>query len=187
MTFGGFYILPKLIPIWFSFSYYISFYKYALEAVYWNEFYGRSVYIIKTVTNSTATFEKVSEKVSIDVLRAFQVDQSLNKWSNLIVLMLFPLIFHLLALVASLMKTRKFKDFFKREGVDTVERQLNEPEITIENPNIIRNRRDTSRSSSCNRNVSRRPSIQSEGGLSTLQSKVAGTSVSNLLMTRNLY
>lgn len=112
-TFCGFFFLPKLIPPWFIYSYYMSYYKYALEGLYWNEFWGREVVwknetlvsntysgvspIIASLTNTTET-ATVERREVLDIL---QVDTTLNRWTNLIVLLFFPLIFHFFAYLAS--------------------------------------------------------------------------------------
>jgi hypothetical protein len=97
-TFCGFFFLPNLIPPWFLPNYYISFYKFATEGLYWNEFYGDTVVVasrLDSIGNSTVS------DLSEDVLQVFKVDMSLNRWSNLLVLMIFPILFHLFALLAS--------------------------------------------------------------------------------------
>lgn len=94
-TFCGFFFLPSLIPPWFLPNYYISFYKFATEGLYWNEFYGERVVVATSNTNSTST------DLSEDILNVFKVDMSLNRWSNLLSLAIFPILFHALALLAS--------------------------------------------------------------------------------------
>ena len=90
-TFCGFFFLPNLIPPWFIYSYYMSHYKYGLEGMYWNEFHGRNV-MWKSVNGT------VTER---EVLEILQVDTSLNRWGNLIVLVFFPVLFHILAYLAT--------------------------------------------------------------------------------------
>ncbi|KAJ3089237.1 ABC transporter G member 22 [Quaeritorhiza haematococci] len=131
-TFAGFFFLPRLIPPWFTYSYYLSFYKYALEGLYWSEFFGRVV--ILTSKNSTATASAMNvqtvsliaananpnisdvslmavnntqptmtaaQTIVLDVLSMLQVDSALNRWTNLLYLMVFPLAFHLFAYMAT--------------------------------------------------------------------------------------
>jgi hypothetical protein len=96
-TFCGFFFLPSLIPPWFLPNYYISFYKFATEGLYWNEFYGETVVVASRIDK----FGNETSDLSKDILGVFKVDASLNRWSNLLVLMAFPILFHALALLAS--------------------------------------------------------------------------------------
>ena len=82
----GFFLSPGLIPIWFVWSYYLSWYKYALNALYINEFGDDSV---------TETL--------------FEVDSGLDIWLNLLVLFIYPITLHFLAYFANVWKTRPKK------------------------------------------------------------------------------
>lgn len=52
---------------------------------------------VQDQSNSTT----ISTDLTRDILEVFQVDTSFNRWTNLLVLMIFPIFFHLLALLAS--------------------------------------------------------------------------------------
>lgn len=86
----GFFLRPNLIPVWFIWVYNISWYKYALDALYLNEFDG-----------------KVDPATDLSVIDAFfEVDTKLDKWMDILVLFLYPIAFHLLSWYASWHYTR---------------------------------------------------------------------------------
>jgi ABC-type multidrug transport system permease subunit len=79
----GFFLRPEFIPSWFSWLYYASFYKYAVDALYINQFAG-------VVFNGEDVLDSI-----------FSVDPGLDLWGNVGVLFLYPVVFHALAYVAS--------------------------------------------------------------------------------------
>ena len=90
LQYSGFYLLPCLMPPLVNTAYFISFGKYALEAMLRNEF--------ATVPSGTQYYLYHSVQHSLD--------PSLSRWANVAVLMVYPFAFHLLALLSSLLQTR---------------------------------------------------------------------------------
>jgi len=90
LQYSGFYLLPCLMPPLVNTAYFISFGKYAFEAMVDNEFatapYGSEWTLYNSVLNS--------------------LDPSLNRWTNLLVLLVYPFLFHALALLSSFLQTR---------------------------------------------------------------------------------
>ena len=84
-TYAGFFLPSILIPIFTLWAYYASFMKYSFEALEQNEF------------ADCASYYMVSQFLSLDL--------TLNRWTNLLVLMAYPVIFHLFAIYSSLSKT----------------------------------------------------------------------------------
>eukprot|EP01134_Creolimax_fragrantissima_P004115 CFRG4115T1 len=81
---SGFFIAPSLIGAWLIWLYYILFFKYGLEGLYC-VIYGdlqmsNGIWIIPTVLD---------------------VDTTLNAYSNALVFMIYPIVFHVLAFGAS--------------------------------------------------------------------------------------
>ena len=104
-TYAGFFLPSILIPIFTLWAYYASFMKYSLEALEQNEF------------SDCASYFMLTQFLSLDL--------TLNRWTNLLVLMAYPVGFHLFALYASLRKTgelrfgcckRKMKEAPKKEA-----------------------------------------------------------------------
>ncbi|KAJ3089196.1 hypothetical protein HK102_006975 [Quaeritorhiza haematococci] len=86
----GFFLRPRLIPAWFLWAYYTSWYKYALDALYLNEFFG----IQDPVTN-----QSVVEDV-------FEVDSRFNRWEGLLVLFAYPIAFNVIGFLGSVAYTK---------------------------------------------------------------------------------
>lgn len=90
LQYSGYYLLPCLMPPFVNIAYFISFGKYAFEAMLLNEFtvvpYGSQWTLYNSVLNS--------------------IDPSLTRWTNLLVLVAYPFIFHALALLSSFLQTR---------------------------------------------------------------------------------
>jgi len=87
-TFGlysGFFLFPNIIPIFMLWLYYLLPLKYAFEALEWNEF----------------TCMTVGERDDL-----FAVDPTLNRWTNLLVFMVWPPVLHVAAIFASFLHTR---------------------------------------------------------------------------------
>lgn len=83
--YSGFFLPPFLIPIFFIWAYFLSFLKYGFEALELNQ------------------FENCQQN---EVLLFLQVDPTLNKWTNLLVYMAYPVIFHGIALLGTFLRTR---------------------------------------------------------------------------------
>jgi hypothetical protein len=144
-TFCGFFFLPNLTPALFKGTYYSSWYKYALEGLYWNEFEGTNMtFLYNPVSNQTMVASDVYIKrvfnstigklgpnsnctacvfLEKPILTHLDIDQSLNRYTNLIVLMMYPILFHILSYIASALhvgarkrhsKLRNFLGFFRR-------------------------------------------------------------------------
>jgi hypothetical protein len=79
-TASGFFLVPNTIPPWVIWVYYASYLKYALEGLYWNQF-------AETTLPSVGTL----------LTQYFYVDQNLNRWTNLVVLMWYPPLLHVIA------------------------------------------------------------------------------------------
>lgn len=79
----GFFLRPSFIPSWFSWLYYISWYKYAVDALYINQFKG-------VLFNGGKVLESI-----------FSVDPGLDLWGNVGVLFMYPVIFHGLAYITT--------------------------------------------------------------------------------------
>lgn len=75
----GFFLRPTFIPPWFSWLFYSSWYKYALNALYINHFSG-------VIFNGTEVLSSI-----------FGLDGDLDLWENLAVLIIFPMVFHIIA------------------------------------------------------------------------------------------
>lgn len=90
LQYSGFYLLPCLMPPLVNTAYFLSFGKYALEAMLQNEF--------ATVPYGTrwSLFNSVQQSL----------DPTLTRWTNVAALLLYPFAFHLLALLSSLLQTR---------------------------------------------------------------------------------
>ena len=90
LQYSGFYLLPCLMPPLVNTAYFLSFGKYALEAMLANEFatvpYGTQWNLFNSVQQS--------------------LDPTLSRWSNVAILMLYPFAFHILAMLSSLLQTR---------------------------------------------------------------------------------
>ena len=84
-TYAGFFLPSILIPIFTLWAYYASFMKYSFEALEQNEF------------ADCASYYMVSQFLSLDL--------TLNRWTNLLILLEYPIIFHLFAVFSSLKKT----------------------------------------------------------------------------------
>jgi hypothetical protein len=84
-TYAGFFLPSILIPIFTLWAYYLSFMKYSFEALEQNEW------------ADCASYYMISQFLSLDL--------TLNRWTNLLVLMAYPIIFHLAAFLSSLSKT----------------------------------------------------------------------------------
>jgi hypothetical protein len=84
-TYAGFFLPSILIPIFTLWAYYLSFMKYSFEALEQNEW------------SDCASYYMLTQFLSLDL--------TLNRWTNLLVLMAYPVIFHLAALLSSLVKT----------------------------------------------------------------------------------
>jgi len=82
-TVCGFFLVPNIIPPWVIWVYYISYLKYALEGLFWNQF------VLDVVPS-----------VGCLLTQYFFVDPRLNRWTNVIVLMFYPPLIHLLAMAA---------------------------------------------------------------------------------------
>lgn len=89
----GFFLRPGLIPAWFIWAYYLSWYKYGLDALYINEFEGE----VNAVSGRSVLAE------------VFEVDSHLTVWGNILVLLSFPVVFNICALVASYLYTKPKK------------------------------------------------------------------------------
>lgn len=125
-TFCGFFFLPKLIPPWFSYSYYMSFYKYSLEGLYWNEFNGRQVVFFSNSSSSAGTSiigNSSSSIITRDAIDILQVDMNFNRWSNLMMLMIFPILFHGLALLFTMLRVNPIQRRRSISGIDMKEEQ----------------------------------------------------------------
>jgi hypothetical protein len=84
-TYAGFFLPSILIPIFTLWAYYLSFLKYSFEALEQNEWADCGSYYM------------MSQFLSLDL--------TLNRWTNLLVLMAYPVIFHLAAVLSSLGRT----------------------------------------------------------------------------------
>ena len=87
-TFGlysGFFLFPQLLPVWMKWIYYILPFKYSYEGLELNQF--------TCMTNGDNSY-------------FFTIDPTLNRWTNLIVFMVYPPIFHAIAVLASFLHTR---------------------------------------------------------------------------------
>ncbi|KAH9255064.1 hypothetical protein BASA81_006823 [Batrachochytrium salamandrivorans] len=80
-TYAGFFLPSLLIPIFTLWAYYLSFFKYSFEALTLNEF------------GPCASQFMLTQFLSVDL--------SLNRWTNLLVLMAYPIIFHLFAVLGT--------------------------------------------------------------------------------------
>ena len=89
-TVCGFFLTPNVIPPWVIWVYYISYLKYALEGLFWNQF-----------------AETVIPSVGYLLTQYFYVDQTQNRWTNLVVLMWYPLVLHVLAALALYLQLRR--------------------------------------------------------------------------------
>jgi ABC-type multidrug transport system ATPase subunit len=78
-TYAGFFLKSNLIPIFTLWAYYVSFEKYSLEALENNQW-------ASCASDGMRTTE-------------LSLDPTLNQWTNLLVLMAYPIIFHMLAFV----------------------------------------------------------------------------------------
>jgi ABC-type multidrug transport system permease subunit len=83
-TASGFFLRPNLIPPWFIWAYYLSFLKYALDALYYNEY----------------------EDHPEILLYIFEVDPTFDKWGNVMMLVMFNVVFSVLAYAMSYWKTK---------------------------------------------------------------------------------
>ena len=90
LQYSGYYLLPCLMPFPINVPYFLSFGKYALEALLRNEFgtvpYGTQWNLFNSVQQS--------------------IDPTISRWGNILILMLYPFAFHLLALLSSWLQTR---------------------------------------------------------------------------------
>ena len=77
--YSGLYLPSRLIPVFTVFAYYISFLTYAFEALQWNEWGSCASSVMITYTLS--------------------LNPALNAFLNVLVLMAYPIAFHLLALL----------------------------------------------------------------------------------------
>jgi hypothetical protein len=87
-TFGlysGFFLFPQLLPVWMKWIYYILPFKYSFEGLEVNQF--------TCMTNGDNKY-------------FFTIDPTLDRWTNLIVFMVYPPIFHAIAVLASFLHTR---------------------------------------------------------------------------------
>ena len=86
----GFFLVPNTIPPWVIWVYYMSYLKYALEGLFWNQF-------------ETTTLPSVGYLLT----QYFYVDLNLNRWTNLVVLMWYPPLMHLIAVAALFYQVRR--------------------------------------------------------------------------------
>eukprot|EP00516_Mucochytrium_quahogii_P001945 CAMPEP_0203744470 /NCGR_PEP_ID=MMETSP0098-20131031/521_1 /ASSEMBLY_ACC=CAM_ASM_000208 /TAXON_ID=96639 /ORGANISM=" , Strain NY0313808BC1" /LENGTH=899 /DNA_ID=CAMNT_0050631985 /DNA_START=330 /DNA_END=3029 /DNA_ORIENTATION=+ len=87
-TFGlysGFFLFPNVLPVWMKWLYYMLPFKYSFEALERNQF----------------TCVTVGEERDV-----FALDPTLNRWTNMLVFMFYPPIFHGVAVAASFLHTR---------------------------------------------------------------------------------
>jgi len=97
LQYCGFYLSPCLMLPMINIPYFLSFGKYAYEGLIKNEF---------------ATPQQGTMFLWYDSL-FHSLDPLLTKWTNLLILMIFPFIFHALALAFSFLNTRP-KSFWKK-------------------------------------------------------------------------
>jgi len=90
LQYSGYFLLPCLMPPLVNTAYFISFGKYGLEAMLRNEFgtvpYGTQWNLYSSVQQS--------------------LDPTLSRWTNLLILMVYPFALHLIALGCSILQTR---------------------------------------------------------------------------------
>ncbi|KNC83446.1 hypothetical protein SARC_04311, partial [Sphaeroforma arctica JP610] len=118
-TFAGFFIPPNVIPSFLIWLYYLSFYKYSFEALNENQYQSDSA----TVDGATVT-------VIGDYIK---VDETLNRFTNIVVLCFYPLIFHAVALFASWGFTHKaqFKALFSFGRKPSLEAPISDDEVKV--------------------------------------------------------
>lgn len=104
-TYAGFFLPSLLIPVFTLWAYYLSFFKYSFEALTLNEF------------GPCASQYMLTQFLSVDM--------TLNRWTNILVLMAYPIIFHMLAFAGTLAMTGYFSR--KRSGAS---KQQQKPEET---------------------------------------------------------
>lgn len=120
-TYAGFFLPSVLIPIFTLWAYYASFMKYAFEALEWNEW-----------GNCASTY-MINQFLSLDV--------TLNRWTNILVLMAYPIGFHLLAVMSSLRKTGDLKCGCRRTSKPSPDVP---PSVKEEMPNLQKPSPETS-------------------------------------------
>lgn len=97
-TYAGFFLPSLLIPIFTLWTYYLSFSKYSFEALELNEWNDCASYMMR--------------------VNFLSLDMTLTRWTNLLVLMAYPVIFHLGALYASYSRTSSGADVSSSSGDD---------------------------------------------------------------------
>ena len=88
-TFGvysGFFLFPNMFPVFMQWLYYLLPFKYSYEALVWNNF---------------GDCMTIHERDSL-----FNLDATLNQWTNLIIFMLWPIALHGAAMLGSFVHTR---------------------------------------------------------------------------------
>eukprot|EP00123_Amoebidium_parasiticum_P016558 comp23492_c0_seq1/m.39325 comp23492_c0_seq1/g.39325 ORF comp23492_c0_seq1/g.39325 comp23492_c0_seq1/m.39325 type:complete len:840 (-) comp23492_c0_seq1:149-2668(-) len=90
-TFAGYFLSPSAIPVFIIWIYYMSFYKYSLEGLMENAWEGDTINLSSLGVNQTVPV----------IGGLFDVDSTLNQYTNIIVLLFYPFIFHAVALGAS--------------------------------------------------------------------------------------
>ena len=90
-TYAGFFLPSLLIPVFEIWMYYLSFMKYSFEALELNQWGNCASYYMKT--------------------QFLSLDLTLNKWTNLLILMAYPIVFYLFSFVALLTKTGELSDY----------------------------------------------------------------------------
>lgn len=107
--YSGFFLFPKYIPKWMQWLYFLMPYKYSFEGLEINEF-----------SNCMSTGE--SEQIF------FLPSYTLDQWTNILIFMLYPPLFHAGALLGSFIHTRPksfwtkhFPCLFKKNAVVIME------------------------------------------------------------------
>jgi len=93
-TYAGFFLPSILIPIFTLWAYYLSFLKYSLEALELNEW------------GNCASYYMASQFLSLDM--------TLNRWTNILILMVYPIAFHVAAVLSSTARTGELSRCCKR-------------------------------------------------------------------------
>jgi len=119
-TYAGFFLLSRFIPYATIFAYYISFLTYSFEGLQWNEF-----------GSCASDYEKIY---------TLSLDLGLNRWTNILILMLYPLVFHLLALLSSFARTRP-RSFWEANCPCCCKGEFDDKEIDAMETPIIENQR----------------------------------------------
>eukprot|EP01134_Creolimax_fragrantissima_P004114 CFRG4114T1 len=92
-TFAGFFIPPNILPVFLIWLYYMSFYKYSYEALNENQYQD------DTIVVGNNTVQIIGELI--------KVDETLNRFTNIVVLCFYPIIFHAVAILATWAFTHK--------------------------------------------------------------------------------